>query len=146
MEPVARRRKGFIWPNDGRRRKAEHPEARVHRSRFDGFKDILTGKGPDIHVGDINDRWGRPHFGQWARWPEWDRWTPYDNFVPAAPWARRDRKRYDLKRRKYRNWGADRGNGPQSQRDGPDSAFDFGPYPWERYWQRSPFSGRWFFI
>lgn len=84
--------KGWRWPNDRQGK---------HRGTGGGFWDILTGKGPDMYVGDFRD--DAPDWTQWGRWPEQGAWPwHYDDSALTPPWARRGYESYDPNRRRYR--------------------------------------------
>jgi len=123
---MGKKRNGWIWPNDGRR-----------HGTFGAFTDVLTGKGPDVHVGRIDGAW-RPRRSRWSRWPEYD---PHlfsnDNSLPPARRADRMLKSYNFRTRKYEEWH------PRIWSDVRWSADRKDPYPfkvrdaWGR-WQRMP--------
>jgi hypothetical protein len=87
----------FIWPKDGK-----------NGSKWGRTKDILTGKGPDIHVSISADKmdymYNRPRKSTWAGWEDLDD-RFYDNSLDSLPWTRKNReyagKSYDFYTRKY---------------------------------------------
>ena len=88
-------RYAFVWPND-----------KPGRGSWGRFKDIMSGKGPDIHIGisaDGRDRFhGGPVRSRWSRWPEYRRPWERDNALRPAPWARRKPyEKYNFRTRKY---------------------------------------------
>lgn len=84
--------KGWIWPNDRHKR----------RGFRRGFWDIMTGKGPDMYVGDLGD--APPDWTEWGRWPQYGAAEPYryDDSERTPPWARRGYQSYDPKARRYK--------------------------------------------
>ncbi|KAF2115793.1 hypothetical protein BDV96DRAFT_56455 [Lophiotrema nucula] len=88
----------WIWPKDGRR-----------DGKWGRIKDILSNKGPDIHVSISADKMDYMHNRQrksrWANHTNLDDRGP-DGYLGDAPWARR----------------------------GMDEAYDFHPY--ERRYRR----------
>lgn len=87
---MARKRHGWIWPNDGQR-----------QGTLGGIKDVLTGKGPDMHIGRLDKPWQLPR-SRWSRWPDLDPerfWTDYA--LPPARHADRKNQRYNFRKRKY---------------------------------------------
>ncbi|KAF2733091.1 hypothetical protein EJ04DRAFT_295073 [Polyplosphaeria fusca] len=89
----------FIWPKDGR-----------NGSKWGRLKDIMTGKGPDIHVtigaGKNDHMFHRQRRDTWAGHMNLDDRGP-DCSLSAAPWTRKSRDyaantAYDYKTRKYR--------------------------------------------
>lgn len=84
--PSSRGRPQFVWPRDGK-----------NGSTWGRWKDIFTGKGPDIFV---TARGQRPTRARWANRPTMDPFVPDDN-VGAMPFIHR-RDPYDFRRRRYR--------------------------------------------
>lgn len=94
---------GWIWPKDPR------PGNPQHWPRRWRLFDVLTNRGPDIYVGQINtpkrdktstQRRSRPTRGEWSRWGE-DSHDPNAGWSPF-PWARRGaQEKYDFRTRKY---------------------------------------------
>ncbi|KAJ5486204.1 hypothetical protein N7530_000504 [Penicillium desertorum] len=96
---------GWIWPKDPR------PGNPQHWPRRWRLFDVLTGKGPDIYVGRIDQpktktrrsssraRSG-PTRQEWSRW-ESNSNDPDSNYSPL-PWVRQPAgERYDFRTRKY---------------------------------------------
>ncbi|KAN0096382.1 hypothetical protein V8E51_015187 [Hyaloscypha variabilis] len=90
----------MVWPKDG-------PKGSRHRGFFHGFKDILTGKGPDMFV----QRYKSSAPITPERWGNWDTYHDYPTHLQeelngAATFANSPRgfKRYDPQTRKYRKW------------------------------------------
>jgi hypothetical protein len=87
---MAKKRYCWIWPNDGKR-----------QGTLGCVKDVVTGKGPDMHIGLLDRTWHLSR-SRWSRWPEYDSerfWT--DDALPPASHADRKNKRYDFRKRKY---------------------------------------------
>lgn len=85
-------RKGscWIWPNDGKR-----------KGSWGRVRDVLTGKGPDIHIGKLEHAWDLRQ-SRWSRWPEYDLQAIFnDHSKPPAKHADRKDKRYNFKTRRY---------------------------------------------
>ncbi|KAK3078070.1 hypothetical protein LTS18_008521 [Coniosporium uncinatum] len=91
----------MVWPRDGK-----------NGSYMGRWKDIITGKGPDMYVGSHRGRgygWDKPSRGQWSKWANnpaypgipleaWERNTR----TTSMPWAQRSSERpYDFLRREY---------------------------------------------
>lgn len=103
-------RNGWIWPNDGKR-----------RNTFDAFKDVITGKGPDIHIGRIDRGWG-PQRSRWSRWTEHDPYAFFtDHSMPPARHADRHCKQYNFRTRKYEVWHPQMWSDVVRRRDSKDS-------------------------
>ncbi|KAJ5207035.1 hypothetical protein N7491_002334 [Penicillium cf. griseofulvum] len=90
----------WIWPKDPR---PGNPQQWPRRWRL---FDVLTNKGPDIYVGQINHRKpsSQPRSGPTRQ--EWSRWENSPNDPDAdyspLPWAGRPAgERYDFRTRKY---------------------------------------------
>lgn len=83
----SRRRPQFVWPRDGR-----------NSSTWGRWKDVVSGKGPDIFVARGGQR---PNRNSWARRPWLDPLLP-DDTLPAMPWADSTRP-YDFRRRRYKH-------------------------------------------
>ena len=87
---MTRKRGCWIWPNDGKR-----------RGRLGCIRDVLTGKGPDMHIGLRDETWDLPR-SRWSRWPEHDRERFFnDDSLPAARHADRRNQRYNFRKRRY---------------------------------------------
>ena len=96
---------GWIWPKDPR------PGNPKHWPRRWRLFDVLTGKGPDIYVGRIDQPKAKtrkssslprsePTRQEWTRWGSNPN-DPDSNYSPL-PWARRPAgDRYDFRTRKY---------------------------------------------
>ncbi|KAF2788480.1 hypothetical protein K505DRAFT_201995, partial [Melanomma pulvis-pyrius CBS 109.77] len=88
--------KHLIWPRDGKR-----------GSTWGRMKDIIQGKGPDIHVALSADKtdymWNRPRRARWSRHTNLDDRGPDAALKYEFPWARREdtMKCYDFRTRKY---------------------------------------------
>lgn len=97
--------KAFIWPKDGR-----------NGSRWGRMKDILQGKGPDIHIAISADKMdymvNRPSRSRWSDWTCLDdRYEAQDLAMSSAkyaPWTRNcalggrnERLSYDFRTRRY---------------------------------------------
>ena len=89
--------KGFIWPRD------PYPGPRGRswfRNRVSAWHDVLTGKGPDIFIGRLDNLDHRPSRARWSRWsdlyPDWD-----DTSAPPFWGAYRGDKRYNFRTRRY---------------------------------------------
>lgn len=99
-EPVQPRRGrcAFIWPKDGKR-----------TSTAGRWADILTGRGPDIHVAKHrgyldghNLGWDAPRRSQWSRWANLDPFLMRNATREPMPWARRgDTTKYDFRTRRW---------------------------------------------
>ncbi|MCJ1472741.1 hypothetical protein MMC13_001390 [Lambiella insularis] len=93
-------RRAFIWPRD--KGKTNSPPISLRR-----WKDILTGKGPDIFIGREGSL--RPHRPQWSNWTDTVDGMTLDNLGyrdNTADMLRLghgfdQRKRYDFRTRKY---------------------------------------------
>jgi hypothetical protein len=128
----------FIWPKDGR-----------NGSKWGRAKDILTGKGPDIHVTVSKDRMDYMHNRQckstWARHlPLDDRRHDYKGTL-KSPWGRLSGSRrgvaYDFLTRTYRrpDWKM---MTDARWREGPEGRKDPMPVEFRDYvgnwWQHDP--------
>lgn len=128
----------FIWPKDGK-----------NGSKWGRMKDILTGKGPDIHVTVSADKEDYMHHRQ--RRPRWARHADLEDRGPDCslrydlPWVRPFRryagKRYDFRTRQYRRpdthmWSDAIWEGRQGTRDHiyglPHAIRDMNGEWWER--------------
>lgn len=86
---TAPKRSCWIWPNDGQR-----------QGMFGGIKDVLTGKGPDMHLGLLDTR--DVARSRWSRWPEYDCERFFnDSSLPPARHADRKNQRYNFRKRRY---------------------------------------------
>lgn len=92
----------WIWPKDGKR-----------GTKWGRIKDILQGKGPDIHVTISADKMDYMHNRQrkqeWAKWRHLDDRDP-DDALRSPSWitnpllgGRNPGERYDFYSRRYRN-------------------------------------------
>lgn len=88
--------KHFIWPKDGK-----------NGTKWGRMKDILQGKGPDIHVAFSANRmdymWNRPSRDRWARHSNLDDRSPDLSLRYELPWVGRrgTTKCYDYRTRKW---------------------------------------------
>lgn len=91
------RTKGWIWPKDPR-------PGRPLKWRFGSrFKDVMTNKGPDIYVGNLDGPVPVPRSPSWSRWKDLYGTIDDDGVVllPLFPWDDRGGQRYDYRTRKY---------------------------------------------
>ena|SRR2546423_2992524 len=91
---------GWIWPSDRR------PGQSWKCNRWSSFKDVLTGKGPDIFVGRLDKE---PHRPSRPRWPNWEyvfEDIPLDEQEGINPFAfaRRNDQVYDFRYTRYYPW------------------------------------------
>ena len=101
--PVSRR--AFIWPKDPR------PGRHYRRGAAGRWKDVLTGKGPDIFIGR---EWNaeNPSKQIWSNWKSLEAYAnPFgreaEDWYDRNPKALLGGKRtepYDFKTRKYKRW------------------------------------------
>ncbi|KAF2712323.1 hypothetical protein K504DRAFT_371777 [Pleomassaria siparia CBS 279.74] len=88
--------KHFIWPKDGQR-----------GSTLGRWKDILQGKGPDIHIALSADKmdymWNRQRRTRWGRHTNLDDGGPDGSLRYELPWIGRSGTDtcYDFRTRKY---------------------------------------------
>lgn len=127
--------KQFVWPRD-----VKYDDGRW--GPLDRCKDLMTGKGPDIHIADLHSRqpfhpvysnWKTPGYHdpndgrlQWTNRGYYFR-TDDENLSPFKAARREDGKKYDHRSRRYRTpgpgvWsdvvrGKHRGDGPRYYRD-----------------------------
>lgn len=112
----------FVWPKDGK-----------NGSKFGRFKDILTGKGPDIHIAISAEKGEYMH--NRLRKSRWSRHTILDDRDPdgslsqkKTPWIKsRGDQAYDFRTRTYRSpyrhmwtdaiWNGARGKHPSAYRN-----------------------------
>ncbi|KAF2086580.1 hypothetical protein K490DRAFT_15041, partial [Saccharata proteae CBS 121410] len=111
----------FIWPRDG-----HQP---LHRLR-----DILTNRGPDIHLSITADKrlrpFDRPTKSRWSEWTVFDdaEGVANDNSIEGPAWAKREGgKKYDFRTRRWRRpevgcwsdvaWEGGWGKWPRAMRD-----------------------------
>ena len=94
--------KGWIWPRDTR------PGQSWKRNRWLSFKDVLTGKGPDIYVGSLDKDPKRPSRERWSNWgyvfgdiPPDDR--PFNQIHPIFG-ADRTNQVYDFRSRRWKTY------------------------------------------
>lgn len=89
-------RYAWVWPKDGKR-----------QDWWGRWKDIVTGRGPDMHVsisGDSRDR--QKDWPSRARWSGWkDLADPTEDkggSMPTIPWTKRGvDEKYDFRKRRY---------------------------------------------
>ena len=94
--------KGWIWPRDTR------PGESWRRNRWLTFKDVLTGKGPDIFVGSVDKDPKRPSRARWSNWGYVFGDTPPDgisfNQIHPIFGADRTNQVYDFRSRRWRHY------------------------------------------
>jgi hypothetical protein len=90
-----RMRRAFIWPSDGKR-----------KSTWGRWKDLGSGKGPDIYVAPLSQRPTRNHWKnrmQDINLNEQGEIEAREDARRAMPWARRDPDEpYDFRTREFR--------------------------------------------
>ena len=80
----------WVWPNDGRR-----------KGTFGPIRDVLTSKGPDIHLSNYRST-QKIARSKWSRWGALDpEYFFHDDSWPAAKHADRKNQRYNFRTRKY---------------------------------------------
>ncbi|KAF2444918.1 hypothetical protein P171DRAFT_286172 [Karstenula rhodostoma CBS 690.94] len=134
----------LVWPKD------------KDRGNLGRFKDILQGKGPDIHLSISAQKHdymvNRPLRGRWSNWERLDPrlsgpnpWPGQYNALKAPCWVGDASKKYNFHTRKYEDfhhgmWTDAIWQGPNKNSDWPDQYRDvYGVWRQDRHWQpRAP--------
>lgn len=97
--------KGWKWPRDPR----PGPRGRGwFRNRMSAWSDVLTGKGPDVFVGRLDNLHHNPSRPRWSRWRDVHGDPNGSEGDASAFWgADRGTKRYDFHTRRYTEWHPD---------------------------------------
>jgi hypothetical protein len=125
----------FIWPKDGK-----------NGSKWGRWKDVMTGKGPDIHLTISADKKdymnNRQRRSRWSNHMNLDDRGPDGALKCQLPWARRNHldSAYDFHHRKYMRPHEHMWSDALWQ-DEPNDDFQF-PYAWRNiageWWQHEP--------
>lgn len=103
-KPKVKRYTGFIWPKD------PDPKQKSKTLKASRWLDLLTGKGPDIFLGNISHPRSYPSKPTWSQWSHVSGGVPLQtvSFLPCPSslysYGRSPTQLYDFRTRKYKEW------------------------------------------